>query len=261
MQFFTIDSRRLRTGLAIGFALLIGDVASSRAQWIHYPTADIPRGADGTPNLSAPTPRTAAGKPDLSGMWGPDATYYHDIEAGGIVVPMRPEARAILDERQASHGRDLPHGRCLPLGMPLMVMWIMKVVQTPAQVTVLYEAESTFRQIFLDGRALPTDPQPTWRGYSVGHWDGDDLIIETIGLNGKGWLDEAGHPLSEALRVTERYRRRDFGHLKVEVTIDDRRFYRRPWTITQEHTLLADDELLEDVCLENEKDAAHLVGK
>jgi hypothetical protein len=142
-----------------------------------------------------------------------------------------------------------------------MVTASMKIIQAPTVVTILYEADSTFRQIFLDGRKLPEDPQPTWRGYSVGHWDGDDLVIETAGLNAKPWLDQAGHPQSESLRIVERYTRSDFGHVTIQLTIDDQKYYTRPWTVTQEHPLSADDELLENVCLENEKDVDHLKGK
>ena len=252
--------RRLRIPMAIGLALLASSI-SATAQWIRYPTPGIPRLADGKPNLSAPTPRTVEGKPDLSGLWGPDAKYFLDIAAGGVNVPIRPNGKALLDERQANHGKDHPLARCLPLGMPGMVAASMKIIQTPTVLIILYEAESTFRQIFLDGRKLPEDPQPTWRGYSIGHWDGDDLVIETAGLNAKAWLDQAGHPQSEALRIVERYTRRDFGHMTIQLTIDDSKYYAGPWTVTQEHPLMADDELLETVCLENEKDVDHLVGK
>jgi hypothetical protein len=232
----------------------------TQAQWIGYPTPGIPRLADGTPNLLAPTPRIAD-KPDLSGLWGPDAKYFFDIAAGGVNVPMQPNALVLLQERRANHGKDHPHARCLPLGMPLMVAASMKILQTPMGMTILYEEESTFRQVFLDGRPLPKDPQPTWKGYSIGHWDGDDLVIETAGLNAKAWLDQAGHPQSEALRLTERYTRRDFGHLRIQITIDDPQYYTAPWTVTEEHALSADDEILENVCLDNEKDAVHLTGK
>jgi hypothetical protein len=242
--------------------LAAATAAALHAQWIRYPTPGIPRLADGTPNLLAPTPRLAGNRPDLSGLWGPDTKRgFFDIATGGVTVPMQPNALALLQERQANHAKDHPHARCLPLGMPLMVSASMKIIQTPSVVTILYEEESTFRQVFLDGRKLPDDPQPTWKGYSVGHWEGDALVIETAGLNAKAWLDQAGHPQSEALRLTERYTRRDFGHLTIRITIDDPKYYSAPWTVTQEHPLMADDELLENVCLENEKDADRLTGK
>jgi hypothetical protein len=232
-----------------------------QAQWIRYPTPGIPRLTDGKPDLSAPTPRTIAGKPDLSGLWGPDLKTGLDIAADGVDVPMRPNGLALFQGRQATHSKDHPHGRCLPLGMPLMVSPGMKIIQTPTVITALYEEENTFRQMFLDGRQLPEDPQPTWRGYSIGHWDGDDLVIETAGFNAKAWLDLAGHPLSGALHLVERYTRRDFGHLRIQITIDDPTYYSAPFTVTQEHALMADDELLENICLENEKDAGHLTDK
>jgi hypothetical protein len=233
-----------------------------QAQWIRYPTPGIPRLADGKPNLFAQTPRTTAGKPDLAGLWGPDTKRgFFDIAGDAVKLPMRPNAQALFEERQATNSKDHPHVRCLPLGMPLMVSASMKIIQTPTVMTVLYEEENTFRQLFLDGRKLPEDPQPTWRGYSIGHWDGDDLVIETAGLNAKAWLDQAGHPQSEALRLVERYTRRDFGHLSIQITVDDPTYYSAPWTVTQEHSLMADDELLENICLENEKDADHLTGK
>jgi len=242
--------------------LAAATAAVLHAQWIRYPTPGIPRLADGTPNLLAPTPRLAGNRTDLSGLWGPDLKRgFFDIATGGVTVPMQPNALALLQERQANHAKDHPHARCLPLGMPLMVSASMKIIQTPSVVTILYEEESTFRQVFLDGRKLPDDPQPTWKGYSIGHWEGDALVIETAGLNAKAWLDQAGHPQSEALRLTERYTRRDFGHLTIRITIDDPKYYSAAWTVTQEHALMADDELLENVCLENEKDADHLTSK
>jgi len=247
----------MHRSIAAVFAAVVLFGAAASAQWLNYPTPGIPRLADGKPNLLAKTPRVG-GKPDLSGFWGLDTKKgFFDI-AGGATVPMLPNALALFDARQASHSKDHPHARCLPLGMPLMVSASMKIIQAPSVITILYEEESTFRQIFLDGRQLPDDPQPAWKGYSIGHWDGDALVIETAGLNAKAWLDQAGHPQSEALRVTERYTRRDFGHLMIRITINDPTYYSTPWTVTQEHPLMADDELLENVCLENEKDADHL---
>ncbi len=164
----------------------------------------------------------------------------------------------------ANNGKEWPRGRCLPLGMPIMVLgpFPLKFIQSPRLVVILHEAESTFRQIFLDGRELPRDPLPTWRGYSVGHWDQDDLVIETVGLNDNVWLDSRGHPATETLRLTERYRRRDFGHLTVQITYEDPNVLVKPWTSpVVEYVLLPDTDLIEEVCLENEKDAAHLVGK
>ncbi len=248
--------------ILLGVVLAAATVAVLHAQWIRYPTPGIPRLADGKPNLSAPTPRTVDGTPDLSGLWGLDANRgFFDIAAGGVTVPIRPNGLALLRERQANHAKDHPHARCLPLGMPLMVSASMKIIQTPSVMTILYEEESTFRQIFLDGRRLPDDPQPTWKGYSIGHWDRDALVIETAGLNAKAWLDQAGHPQSEALRLTERYTRRDLGHLTIHITIDDPTYYSAPFILSQEHPLMVDDELLENICLENEKDADHLSGK
>jgi len=135
----------------------------------------------------------------------------------------------------------------------------MKIVQTPNLVVVLYEYETIFRQIFLDGRALPQDPNPTWMGYSVGHWEGDTLVVSTAGYNDKTTLDLGGHPHTEALRVTERFHRRDAGHIDLQVTLDDPKAYTRPWTLPIELALVADGELIEYVC-ENERDARHMVG-
>jgi hypothetical protein len=128
-------------------------------------------------------------------------------------------------------------------------------------VLILYEAFATFRQIFTDGRSLPPDPNPSWMGYSVGHWEGETLVVDTAGFNDKSWIDTGGRPHSEALHVTERYRRRDFGHLEIQITIDDPKAYTKPWTVTEVLHLLPDTELLEYVCNENNKDLPHLVGK
>jgi hypothetical protein len=136
-----------------------------------------------------------------------------------------------------------------------------KIVQTPALVVILYEYNTSFRQIFLDGRKLPPDPNPAWMGYSVGRWDGDRLVVEASGFNGLTWLSGRGVPVSDALRVTERFRRRDFGHMEIEITIDDPRAYLRPWTVREELRLVPDGELLEFVCTENNKDVEHLVGR
>jgi hypothetical protein len=156
-----------------------------------------------------------------------------------------------------------PDANCLPQGVPKIdaapVPW--RIVQTPGMVIVLYEAFTQWRQVFTDGRPLPTDPNPTWLGYSVGKWDGDTLVVDTIGFNGKTWLDQEGHPASDALHVTERFRRPVFGQLELQITIDDPKAYTKSWTVTEKPHLIADTELLEFVCLENERDQKHMVGK
>lgn len=256
--------KRSGIAIAVGTAILFGISTPASAQWLNYPTAGIPRTADGKPNLSAPAPRTPAGQPDLSGVWRtPNLRLFFDITANGITVPYQPWARAVFDERQNNNQKDHPRARCLPIGLPQMIAspFPVKMIQNPGLLVILYEAENTFRQIFMDGRELPRDPEPIWRGYSVGHWEGDDLVVETTGFNGKSWVDYAGRPESEALRLIERFTRHNFGHMSIQVTIDDAKAYTKPWSVTEDYFLLPDTDLLEEVCLENEKDVEHLVGK
>ncbi|HEY4365512.1 MAG TPA: hypothetical protein VGN17_31415 [Bryobacteraceae bacterium] len=235
------------------------------AQWINSKTPGIPRMADGKPNMEAPAPKTADGKADLSGIWNPSSKFLVNLAADlkPEDVQMRPAALEIFNSRKdGAKWNEEPDAHCLPQGVPKIdaapVPW--KMVQGPRQVTILYEAFTQFREIFTDGRALPKDPNPTWLGYSVGHWDGDTLVVETSGFNGKAWLDSAGHPASDALHVTEKFHRRDFGHMDLEITIDDPKMYTKPWTVKESPTLLADSELLEFNCNENERDVRHFVA-
>jgi hypothetical protein len=236
------------------------------AQWVNYPTSGIPRGADGKPDLAAPAPRTPYGKPDLSGVWQAEGQeFFRDLASGlkpGEVV-MQPWASALEKERVAKeHGED-PLARCLPHGVPRINtngLFPFKIIQTPKLVVILYEQLNLFRQIFLDGRRLVNNPNPTWLGYSTGHWDGDTLVVETSGFNDKTWLDTMqGHPASDALHVIERLRRPNFGTLEVVATIDDPKAYTKPWTTrVQKMDLQLDTDIMEFICAENEKDAAHV---
>jgi hypothetical protein len=235
------------------------------AQWV-YRNPNVPRTKDGKPDLNTSVPRTAWGTVDLSGVWQTDLKYNADltVDLKSGDVAMLPAGRALFDERQANAGKDDPEGYCLAPGVPRVngVPFPQKIVQTPALIVILYESRTMFRQIFLDAQhTLATDPQPTWMGYSTGRWDGDTLVVETTGFNGKTWLDDAGHPQSERARVRERIRRRDFSHLIVEITIDDPVMYAKPWTVIQEFQLDPDGELIEYVCGENNRDIPHLVGK
>ena len=239
------------------------------AQWLNYPTAGIPRGRDGKPNLSAPAPRTADGKPDLSGVWKADGqTYFFDLAAGlkpEDVVP-QPWAKALQQKYEDNLHSDDPLARCLPHGVPRINtngLFPFKIVQTPGLIVILYEQLNQFRQIFMDGRTLAKDLNPTWLGYSTGKWDGDTLVIESSGFNGKAWLDtQKGHPASEELHVTERFRRNDFGTMECwrRSTIPRLTPSRGPPT-PQKMLLQLNSDLLEFICNENEKDAPHMLGK
>ena len=269
------------------FIILVPLAPIASAQWLNHPTPGIPRTADGKPHLSARAPRVN-GKPDLSGLWQnesappdlrtrlvPDATngageeplsqYFVNIfsDFKPEDVPLRPKAAEQFRERARNFTKFSPLSHCLPEGMPLVEMAPApyKIVQTSGMTIMLYERDTTYRQIYTDGRKLPVDPQPSWLGYSVGKWEGDTFVVETIGFNDRGWLDARAHAHSEALHLTERFHRIDFGHLEVRLTFDDPETYTRPFTITLKQHLLADSDLLESFCAENEKDAAHLEGK
>lgn len=235
------------------------------AQW-RYRDPSAPRTADGRVDVKAPTPRTASGSVDLSGIWQTDVKYNFnlgaDLKPGDIV--MVPWAQALFAERRDNNGKDDPEGFCMPPGFPRVngVPFPQKIIQLPGAIVILYETRTTFRQIFLDSNhTLTADPQPTWMGYSKGRWDGDTLIVETTGFNDKTWLDDAGHPHSEQMKVTERFRRPSFGQLLVDITIEDPKAYAKPWTVTQAFQVLADGELIEYVCNENNLAPPHLVGK
>jgi hypothetical protein len=254
--------------LAIAWVVFLSSTSvPASSQWLNYPTAGIPRTADGKPNLAAPTPKTADGKPDLSGLWmADDGKHFFDLglDLKPNEVPSQPWAKKLSQERQDTNHRDDPLASCMPAGVPRMgTNAPFKIVQTPQLVIVLYEttAISTFRQIFTDGRPLPKDPQPTWLGYSVGTWEGDTFKVDTIGFNDRGWIDtEMGHPQTEALHLTERFRRPNFGHMEIGYTIDDPKAYTHPWSGSFKVHLMPDTDLLEMTC-ENAKDAAHMVGK
>ena len=248
-------------------ALIVAVTATLSAQWLDHPTAGIPRTPDGKPNLSAPAPRTPDGKPQLAGLWRPSPGLTGDIarnlKPGD--VPFQPWAEELYKKRRATNSKDDPTANCIVGGVPRsdLVGYPFKILQVPAMVVILYEAVHSYRQIFTDGREMPVDPNPTWFGYSVGHWDADVFVVETRGFNNKGWLDNAGKPATDKLHVTERFVRKDFGHMDIQITIDDPGAYTKPWTVTQPLAFQPDTELLEYICNENNKyfELVHDFGK
>jgi len=249
--------------------------AATDAQWLNYPTPGIPRLPDGTPNLSAPVPRAADGKPDLSGIWvaecgiyGRDSCFTRSLffdlakDLRPEDVQMTPWAAAIQAQRESRNHVDDPYGYCLPPGTPRIDFGggPFRILHTPRVTAFLYETlvGMTFRQVFTDGRPLPQVSEPTWLGYSVGRWDGDAFVVETTGFRDGGWLDtRVGRPHSDALRVTERFRRTDFGHLELTITIDDAKAFLKPWTATAPLRLLPDTELMEAFCDNHDRTMEH----
>jgi hypothetical protein len=249
----------------VAIVLTIGVAASITltAQWHGYPTPGIPRTPEGKPNLAAPAPRASNNKPDLTGIWLASRAVFDLAQAvkDGGQIPLSPEGKAVFDQRRATLSKDDPSARCLPTGLPVraLLRTPFKLVQTPQLTVILYESGTRFRQILTDGRPLPPEVDwPAWQGFSVGKWEADTFVVESAGFNGKAWLDQAGYPESDALKITERFRRRDFGHMDMEMIIDDRKMYTRPWAITAEFILQVDTELLEFICEENERDSSTL---
>ena len=242
--------------IAAGMAALMtsGSVA---AQWLDHPTAGIPRLPDGKANMAAPAPKHATGKPVLAGLWRPSPGMVGDIarnlKPGD--VPYQPWAEALFKERRANSSKDDPTANCIVGGVPRsdLVGYPFKILEVPGMVVILYEAVHSYRQIFTDGRAFPADMNPAWFGYSIGHWEGDAFVVETRGFNDKGWLDNGGKPATDQLKVTERFIRKDFGNMDIEITIDDAKAYTKPWTATQPLVFQADTELLEYICNENNR--------
>ena len=247
------------------------------AQWLEYPTAGVPRTADGRPNLSAPAPRTADGRPDLSGMWGWETrancgAHCNDLQIsrefiniaatlkGGL--PYRPGVAELVKRRTAAQDED-PNAHCMPRGAPRIWTddYYKRIFQVSDRVIILTERNMQYRQIFTDGRPLPVDPNPTWNGYSTATWDGDTLVVRTIGFKDDLWLDASGNPLTDAGKLTERIRRPNYGTLEVSMTIDDPKSYTAPWTVKLTQPLVLDSELLDYYCLENEKSLAHMIKK
>ena len=260
--------------LAFGFFL-----SPLPAQWISYPTAGVPRTPDGAPDLSAACPRGPDGKPDLSGLWlteprrdatpnfpgcEPTAEEFTNIGfslKGGL--PYQPWAADLVKVRRAELRLHDPLSYCLPVGPVRLHTWSTprKVIQTPGLVVLLNELNASYRQIFTDGRPLPADPNPSWNGYSSGKWEGDTLVVQTSGFHDGIWLDRNGSPMTDAAKITERFRRPNYGTMEIELTVDDPKAYTAPWTIKLVHTLVLDTDLMDYICVENEKDFGHLVGK
>jgi len=267
---------QLLANLALAFGLFLSPLA---AQWINYPTPGVPRTADGKPNLEAACPRTADGKPDLSGLWvmqatrpgnpdfpGCEPTAEEFINIGTRLkdgLPYQPWAAELVKKRRAELRLHDPMSHCLPIGPVRLNTFTTpsKIVQTPGLLLILNEWNASYRQIFTDGRPLPVDPNPSWNGYSSAKWEGDTLVVETNGFRDDLWLDATGSPLTEAGRLTERYRRPNFGHMEIEITVNDPKAYTKPWTVTLRHSIRVDTELLDFVCYENEQDAGHLTLK
>jgi hypothetical protein len=293
----------------LGAAIAVA--APAAAQWPPYPTPNVPKNKDGTPNMNAPTPRAADGHPDLTGLWEiyfnsiaaapppgeaspsrslqtdqngdggggdqlglsestpppdpnapPRATFF-DIGAnipGG--APYQPWAAELRKQRMADNQKDNPDAHCLPMGFMQLHGHPQprKIVQTPGLIVIMYEGNQGLRQIFTDGRKLPEvneDLQPWWYGYSVGHWEKDTLVVESVGFRDDGWLDVYGSPLTDQGKLIERWRRPDYGHLEIDITVDDPKAYTKPFTVRVSHHLTLDQELIEFICNENEKSSKH----
>ena len=249
------------------------------AQWVKYPFAGAPRKADGSIDMSAKTPRMADGKPDLSGIWasadpdprrpggipdpGDASASRHMVNLGVDLpggLPYQPWLAALVKERTANKAKDDPHVKCFPdnfirvYGSP----HLLKYVQTPGLLLMLNEMNANYRQVFTDGRPLPKDPAPEVQGYSSAKWSGDTLVIDTIGVRDDTWIDWNGSVITEAARVREQFRRPDYGHIELQITVDDPKAYTKPWTVTLQQRLVADVELIDEICLENERSLNHM---
>jgi hypothetical protein len=249
--------------LHILIAVLMMNGAAS-AQWFNLKLPDTPRTSDGKPNLTAAAQKTSDGRPDLTGVWRVvSGRYLQNIAADLGEAPFQPWASALYKERVDALGKGRPSERCIAHGIPdgmIVRNFPFKIVQTKDELVILYEEFNHYRQIFMDGRAFPPQKDESWYGYSIGKWEGDTLVADTVGLNDKAWLDDPGHPRSDAMHITERFHRRDFGHLDVQITFDDPKVYTKPWTVTLPFELYPDTELIESIC-ENERDRDHIVGK
>jgi len=261
-------------------ALAVEPIAAG--QWIHYPTDGVPRTADGRPDLAAPTPRLPDDKPDFSGIWhaaNPNRCVANAfIECGAEIggsplggnlgrnlpggqLPYLPWAAALVEGRRADFSRDDPHVRCLPDNPPRAwtLPHLTKAIHSPKLLALLYEVNAMYRQIFIDGRPHPADMNPTWNGYSVGHWEGDTLVVETMGFRDGLWIDTSGSPMSDVARMTERITRPNYGTLEIELTIDDPNTYTQPFTVHVRQDIELDTELIDEFCLENEKSYERMI--
>jgi hypothetical protein len=260
---------------------------SLSAQWPKRMPPDVPKNPAGQVDLNAPAPKTADGKPDLSGLWrgapfagpggrrgggpgaapatppppppaGPPAANFLDIAqniTGGL--PLTPYGQELLKMRVAGNSKDNPEAHCLPMGIVQLHTQgaPRRFMQSPRQLIILYEASMERREIFTDGRAVPPmgEPQPFWNGYSAGRWEGDTLVVETNNFRDGGWLDVRGTPLSDEGKITERFRRVNYGRMEIDVTVEDKKVYTKPWTVRTAQTLMPDEDLIEFVCLENQR--------
>jgi hypothetical protein len=262
-------------GSVLALLAMLSGPRGASAQWLDYRTPGIPRTPSGEPDLKAPAPRTADGKPDFSGMWFanvPAKDYCKEKDCiqeermareqinigiklpGGL--PYTDWSKEQMAQRRANGGREDPHTYCKPPNFPRA--WTLpqyiKIVQTPSLMVLLHEFNAAYREVFLDGRPLPEDPNPTWNGYSTAHWEGDTLVIETNGIRDDMWLDIQGSPVTEAARVTERLKRINFGIMQVEIAVNDPKAYTKPWSVTIEMAVQADTTMLEEICLDDEQD-------
>jgi hypothetical protein len=272
-----------RVWLGIILITIIGVPRLGLTQWLRYPTEGVPRTADGKPDLKSPAPRLPDGKPDFSGLWhaanpnrcvpGVGQFVACGTEIGGSPLggnlgrnlpgglPYRPEAAALAKSRRADDSRDDPHVRCLPDNPPRAwtLPHLTKAIHTPKLLVLLYEVNAMYRQIFIDGRPLPEDRNPTWNGYSTGRWDGDTLVVTTAGFRDGTWIDTGGSPMSDQAVMTERIRRPNFGTLEIELTIDDPKNYTKPFTVTLTQNIELDTDLIDEFCLENEKSYERMI--
>jgi len=259
------------------FAAAIGGSVPIAAQWIKYPTADVPRLPDGKPNLAAMTPRLSDGKPDFSGLWFTDDLMPCPKSAGAFIdcgtelglsrygfniaqgvkggMPYKPDTQALVRKRTADQSKDDPHARCMPdtflrtYGLP----HYGKYIHVPGLLVMLSEDNAAYRQVFTDNRPFPDDPTPAWNGYSSAKWDGDTLVVNSTGFRDDLWLDMAGNFITDKAKIQERIRRPDYGHLLIDVTVDDPKAYTKPWDISLKMKIVTDTELVDEFCVENEK--------
>jgi hypothetical protein len=259
-------------------AIAIAATSPAAAQWLNYRVPGVPRTKTGDVDMAAPAPRLN-GNPDLSGIW--EAEDNRPCPRGGCAdmkvgqefvdigwsvkggLPYQPWAAELTKQRTAENRLHDPMSRCLPPGIVRLHTHALmrKIMQTPTLIAILNEQSVWYRQIMMDGRPLPVDPVPTWNGYSVGRWERDTLVVSSNGFRDDLWLDANGSPMTSSAHITERFRRPDFGHLEIALTVDDPKAYTRPWTVTLKQTIVADSDLIDYVCQENEKDVPHLVGK